>query len=221
VGDERDETVVASNSAPGAATIGARRRLRLEEVAMLFDSWAGLGRVLLVGTLAYAALVLLLRVSGKRTLTKLNAFDLVVTVALGSTLATVLLSKSVALVEGVLALALLISLQYAIAWLSVRSPRFQAFVKAEPTLLLHRGRFLERALQAERITREEILAALRATGAADVGEIAAVVLETDGSISVIPEAGARDSGSTLANLDRLDRSRRGTGRPELDPGGPV
>jgi hypothetical protein len=60
VGDERDETVVASNSAPGAATIGARRRLRLEEVAMLFDSWAGLGRVLLVGTLAYAALVLLL-----------------------------------------------------------------------------------------------------------------------------------------------------------------
>jgi hypothetical protein len=96
--------------------------LRLEEVAMLFDSWAGLGRVLLVGTLAYAALVLLLRVSGKRTLTKLNAFDLVVTVALGSTLATVLLSKSVALAEGVLALALLIGLQYAIAWLSVRSP---------------------------------------------------------------------------------------------------
>jgi uncharacterized membrane protein YcaP (DUF421 family) len=77
---------------------------------MLFDSWAGLGRVLVVGTLAYVALVLLLRISGKRTLTKLNAFDLVVTVALGSTLATVLLSKSVALAEGALALCLLISL---------------------------------------------------------------------------------------------------------------
>ena len=85
---------------------------------MLFDSWAGLGRVLLVGTLAYVALVLLLRISGKRTLSKLNAFDLVVTVALGSTLATVLLSKSVALAEGVLALGLLILLQYVIAWLS-------------------------------------------------------------------------------------------------------
>ena len=71
---------------------------------MLFDSWAGLGRVLLVGTLAYVALVLLLRISGKRTLSKLNAFDLVVTVALGSTLATVLLSKTVALAEGVLAI---------------------------------------------------------------------------------------------------------------------
>ena len=78
---------------------------------MFFDTWSGLGRVLVVGTLAYAAVVVLLRVSGKRTLTKLNAFDLVVTVALGSTLATVLLSKNVALAEGVLAVALLISLQ--------------------------------------------------------------------------------------------------------------
>src|SRR5919106_4441321 len=97
---------------------------RRQELAMLFDSWAGLGRVLLVGTLAYAALVLLLRISGKRTLTKLNAFDLAVTVALGSTLATVLLSSSVALAEGVLALGLLISLQYLITWLSVRSAGF-------------------------------------------------------------------------------------------------
>jgi uncharacterized membrane protein YcaP (DUF421 family) len=107
---------------------------------LLFDSGAGLRRVLLVGTLAYVALVFLLRISGKRTLTKLNAFDLVVTVALGSTLATVL-SNSVALVEGVLALGLLIFLQYAIAWLSVRSPGFQRLIKAEPTLLLHLGRF--------------------------------------------------------------------------------
>jgi uncharacterized membrane protein YcaP (DUF421 family) len=204
-----------------AATIFARRRSDAQEVAMLFDSWAGLGRVLLVGTLAYAALVLLLRISGKRTLTKLNAFDLVVTVALGSTLATVLLSKSVALAEGVLALGLLIFLQYGIAWLSVRSPRFQSFIKAEPTLLLHRGRFLEGAMRAQRITREEVLAALRASGAAEVGEIAAVVLETDGSISVIPDAGAAGDGGTLANVEPLDRGARARGRPELDDGGRV
>ena len=50
---------------------------------MFFESWSSLGRILAVGALAYMALVLLLRISGKRTLTKLNAFDLVVTVALG------------------------------------------------------------------------------------------------------------------------------------------
>ena len=68
---------------------------------MLFDSWAGVGRTIVVGILAYIALVSLLRVSGKRTLSKMNAFDLVVTVALGSTLATILLSKDVALAEDV------------------------------------------------------------------------------------------------------------------------
>jgi uncharacterized membrane protein YcaP (DUF421 family) len=75
---------------------------------MLFDDWAALGRVLLVGTAAYVSLVAILRISGKRTLTKFNAFDFVVTVALGSTLATVLLSKSTSLAEGIVALALLV-----------------------------------------------------------------------------------------------------------------
>ena len=73
---------------------------------MFYDGWMGLVRVVVAGTCAYAALVLLLRISGKRTLAKLNAFDFVVTVALGSTLATVVLSSSVALAEGVVALAL-------------------------------------------------------------------------------------------------------------------
>ncbi len=121
---------------------------------MLLASWNDLSRVLLVGVLAYVALVGLLRVSGKRTLTKLNAFDLVVTVALGSTLATILLSKSVSLMEGVLALALLIFFQFGITWVSVRSERFQRFVKAEPTLIVHRGAFLDAAMKRERITRE-------------------------------------------------------------------
>jgi uncharacterized membrane protein YcaP (DUF421 family) len=174
---------------------------------MLFDSWAGLGRVVLVGALAYAALVLLLRISGKRTLTKFNAFDLVVTVALGSTLATVLLSKTVALAEGALALALLILLQYAIAWLSVRSPGFQALIKAEPTLLLCRGRFLAVAMRAERITRDEILAAVRASGTADVGKVAAVVLETDGSLSVIADAPDADQRGALDTVRRVDDAR--------------
>lgn len=158
---------------------------------MIFDSWAGLGRVLLVGTLAYITLILFLRISGKRTLAKLNAFDLVVTVALGSILATVLLTKSVALAEGVTAMALLILLQYAIAWLSVRSPAFQDLIKAEPTLLARRGEFIESALRKQRLTKEEVLAAVRSNGNADIQQIDAVILETDGSISVVVDSGGR------------------------------
>lgn len=166
---------------------------------MLFDSWTSLLRVLVVGTLAYAALVFLLRVSGKRTLSKMNAFDLIVTVALGSTLATVLLSRDVALVEGVLAFALLIFLQLFITWLSVRSARFQGLLKAEPRLLLHRGRLLPSALRQERVTEEEVRAAVRSQGIASLEEVGAVVLETDGSFSVLREADDGRS-SALANV---------------------
>ena len=88
---------------------------------MFFDSWEGVLRVLVVGSLAYLGLVAWLRITGKRTVSKWNAFDLIVTIALGSTLATVLLTDSVALVEGLAGMGLLIMLQYAISWLSVRS----------------------------------------------------------------------------------------------------
>ena len=172
---------------------------------MFFDTWFGLLRVAVVGTAAYAALVALLRVSGKRTLAKLNAFDLVVTVALGSTLATVLLSEGVALAEGLLAFALLVGLQCAVAWLSVRSPRFGALVKSEPSLLLHRGRFLDEAMRRQRVTREEVVSALRSSGLARPGDAAAVVLETDGSLSVVPAAaagGAQGEAEVLRGLRR-------------------
>ena len=89
---------------------------------MFFHDWASLGRIVLVGGLTYVALVLLLRISGKRTLSKMNAFDLVVTIAIGSTLATVLLSRDVALAEGVVAFAVLIGFQFVITWLSCGLP---------------------------------------------------------------------------------------------------
>lgn len=87
---------------------------------MLFQGWTGPARTVLVGALAYAGLVVFLRLSGKRTLSKLNAFDLVVTVALGSTLATILLDEKVPLAEGLTAFAVLIGLQFVVTWTSVR-----------------------------------------------------------------------------------------------------
>ena len=161
---------------------------------MFFDGWAGLVRVLVVGASAYAALVVLLRASGKRTLSKMNAFDFVVTVALGSTLASVLLSKDVPLAEGVLAFALLIFLQFAITWLSVRSARVSGAVKSEPALLLRRGEFLRGAMRRERVNEEGERAAVRNAGQSSLSEVEAVVLETDGSLSV----GGRPDGPETA-----------------------
>ncbi len=152
---------------------------------MFFDGWTGLARVVVVGTLAYAALMVILRVSGNRTLSKLNAFDLVVTVALGSTLATILLSKDVALAEGLLALALLVGLQFAVTWSSVRSSAVARLVKSEPSLLLYRGECLHRRMRRARVTEEEVRSAVRDQGIGALNEVEAVVLETDGSLSIV------------------------------------
>lgn len=171
---------------------------------MFFDGWFDLFRVVVVGSLAYVALVAFLRATGKRTLSKLNAFDLVVTVALGSTLATVLLNADVSLAEGVVAFALLIGLQYGITWLSVRSERFQGMIKAEPTLLLYRGRYLRDAMRRQRVTTEEILSVLRTEGVTRVEDAGAVVLETDGSISVLSDLGA-ETATVLATTNVPER----------------
>ena len=157
---------------------------------MLLQSWSDIGRILVIAALTYPALVLVLRLSGKRTLAKMNAFDLVVTVALGSTLATILLSRDVALAEGLTALMLLVGLQLAATWLSVRSRILRRLLKSRPTLLVRDGRLLAEPMRAQRVTDGEIRQAVRAQGIGDLALVAAVVLETDGNFSVIPTSQA-------------------------------
>lgn len=155
---------------------------------MFFDDFAGIWRTVIVGLCAYAGLVVVLRISGKRTLSKMNAFDLVVTVALGSTLATVLLSKDVALAEGIAAFLMLAGAQFAVTWTSLRSPRVRKWVKAEPRALLRDGQMLGDALRDERVTNDEVEAAIRGAGYPGAESIALVMLETDGSMSVVPKS---------------------------------
>ena len=135
----------------------------------VFKGWESIGRVLFVGILAYTGLLFFLRISGKRTLSKMNAFDLVITVALGSTFSTIIISRQTGLADGLTALALLIALQYSVAWLSIRWPWFQDLIKSEPTLLFHQGNYLWQALRRERVAEGEVLAAIRGSGVAQLG----------------------------------------------------
>ncbi len=151
---------------------------------VFFQGWGGLLRVVVAGVLGYAALVLALRVTGKRALGKLNAFDLVVSVALGSTLASLVLNSSVALAEGVTAFVVLLSMQYLVTFLSVRSTRVARLVRAEPTLLFRDG-FLTEAMRQQRVTEDELRQAARSEGHADLDDVAAILIEADGTLSVL------------------------------------
>jgi uncharacterized membrane protein YcaP (DUF421 family) len=174
---------------------------------MLVDDWTDLWRIAVVSVLTYPALIFLLRLSGKRSLAKMNAFDLVVTVAIGSTLATILLSRDVALIEGFAALAALIGLQFAATWLSTRSRAVRRLLKSTPTLLVRDGHLLDGAMREQRVTDGEVRQAVRSQGIGDLSQVAAVVLETDGSFSVVPAAQAGDWSALRPVVDAAPERR--------------
>lgn len=155
-----------------------------------FDDWTGVGRILLFAVLAYGALVVVLRISGKRTLAKMNAFDLVITVALGSTLASAVLDSAVPLVESVVAFAALAGLQAVVAHAQSRRRWAESLARSEPSLLVRDGRMLTGAMRRERVVESEVLQAVRSSGRGSLDGVAAVVLEPDGSLSVIGTAGS-------------------------------
>lgn len=180
---------------------------------MWWTSWDAVVRIVLVGAAGYAALVLLLRVSGKRTLAKLNAFDFVVTIALGSTLATLLLDKATSWTDGVVALGLLVVLQLVVALVTTRWEAARGRLTARPTLLLADGSVRHDALRRTRVSESELRQAVRSSGQGDLWSLAAVVLETDGTMSVVPRSSAGDL-SALADLDEatLAHLRAASGR---------
>lgn len=180
---------------------------------MWFDGWSDLVRTALVGTAGYVTLVVVLRLSGKRTLAKLNAFDFVVTVALGSTLATVLTSQDVSWSEGALALVVLVVLQLVVARLSRLLPSGRSFVTAQPTLLLADGVPLPEALRAARLTGEELRQGVRSSGSGALTDCAAVVLEPDGTLSVITRGSLGDASALegVAGRERLGPPRDAAG----------
>jgi uncharacterized membrane protein YcaP (DUF421 family) len=152
---------------------------------IFFDGWESFWRAIIKIVLAYISIVFFLRISGKRTLTKMNAFDLIVTIALGSMLAAVSLNKNIALLDGVIAFMLLIFLQYILTWLSVRSKKFKNIITSNPSLLIYKGELLEDTLKEERITLDELNMAVRNQGISDISKVEVLILETTGDISII------------------------------------
>ena len=173
---------------------------------MWFDSWSDLVPVVLVGASAYVLLVVVVRLSGKRSLSQLNAFDFVVTVALGSVLASTLLDADITLVEGVTALILLLGLQYIVAALSARWPRFRDGITAQPALLLADGQIQHDTLRRQRLTESELRQAVRESGTGDLSKVKAVVLESNGTFSVISDSQYGD-GSALQDIPGAQDAR--------------
>lgn len=157
----------------------------MTDLTFLYSGWKPLARLLVVGTAMYVALVVFLRLSRSRTLASMNAFDFVVTVAIGSAFGRALTAKTVALAEAVAALGLLVVLQYAVTRLQVRWPSFGRAVTNPPALLYFRGEFLTDEMRRQRVAESELRSAVRKERYGSIDAVDAIVLESNGELSVV------------------------------------
>ena len=171
-----------------------------EIINFLFSDWTTVFRLLLVGILFYLSLVFILRIFGKRALAKMNAFDFVVTIALGSILSTTVVNKSITLIDGGVAIILLLSLQFILSKLAWHSSLIDRLIKDEPVILFYQGEFDYSVMKKQRVIEEEIYQAIRGKGFSSTNDVLAVILETTGDISVLPNSDEYPENSTFENL---------------------
>jgi uncharacterized membrane protein YcaP (DUF421 family) len=170
---------------------------------LFFDNWDNLWHIALCAAISYLTLFIFVRISGKRTLSKMNAFDFVVTVTLGSTLSSMILAK-VPILDGAVALAIIIALQYFLAYGAKKSKVLEDIINDKPTLLFYNGKFLEKAMTREVITEEEIIAEIRKYRLERIDDVRAVVMELNGEITVVKKADVLPGMNT--SLDEFDVS---------------
>lgn len=166
----------------------------------LFTNWQGLLRIVIVGVLAYIIMIVILRISGKRTLSQMKELDFIVSVALGSTLSAMILDKTIPLSEGALAIVLLVFLQMLAARLSLRSKKFQQLSSSSPTLIFYEGRFLRETMKKERLMEEEVRSVIRGEGIAQLSEVKAVILEPNGQFSVVRGGDPQDAQTSIYGI---------------------
>ncbi|UVI39142.1 DUF421 domain-containing protein [Qipengyuania spongiae] len=171
----------------------------MDMMQVFFNSGPGLARTVVAAIFAYGSMVLVLRIAGKHALSKLHVFDFIVTVALGSTLANILLNDEVALAEGLVATVMLVGMQWVVAKTAVSFEPWRRYIRSAPQILLRHGELDAEAMLSERVTEVEVDIAIRMRGFGDRSMIAYVVLESDGTLSVISEDLAGDE-SALRTL---------------------
>jgi len=146
---------------------------------IFFSGWEKTFRRIILTVLGYLSIEII-RISGKRTLSKTNVFDFVVTVALGSCLASISLNKGVSLLDESLSFSLFIFLQFLLTYLSVKVKGFRTLITSKPKIVFYEGLFLEKEMKNERISKEDILNAGRLQGYSNLDNIYIIVLEATG-----------------------------------------
>jgi uncharacterized membrane protein YcaP (DUF421 family) len=154
-------------------------------MSSLLATWPGIGLVVLRTTVVYLAILLGLRLAGKREVGQMTPFDLVLLLLLSNAVQNAMVGPDTSLVGGLSAAAVLILLNVTVGRLVARSRTIRGLLKGHARLLVNRGILVQKNLEDESITREDLMQALREHGVATVEDVRLAVLEVDGTISVL------------------------------------
>ena len=157
----------------------------------MFDLTTPWWEIIVRTAVVYWVVLFLLRIAGKRELGQMTPFDLVVILVIANAVQNAMTGGDNSLIGGVIAAATLTAVNIAMERWGDRIPLLRRALASEPTLLLQDGTSIEEHLKREHIELSEVEMAARQHGIADLADVAAAVLEEDGSISIIPKEGGK------------------------------
>jgi len=173
----------------------------------IFALGAPVAEKVLRPVIMYAFLVALLRVFGKRELAQLNPFDLVVLLSLSNTVQNAIIGNDNSLSGGLIGAFALVSLNYLVVRFLFRHRRLDEILEGEPTVLIEKGRVVEKALASELLSRPELLTVLHRQGFSGLDEVDQCVLEPGGAFAIRrkePPIGELQHRELVRRLEELD-----------------
>lgn len=160
-------------------------------------------RLLITAPVVYLLIIFYIRILGKRSTSQLNNFDWIVTVSVGSIVASTVIIKDISIIEGGLSILILMVLQFIVTKIMFGNEKIREVIKSTPQLLLFEGEFIHENMKNERILKPEVYAAIRQKGLKSIKQIYAVVLESNSKISVIPNENSEEIGFSLSDVQGL------------------
>ena len=156
----------------------------MEKVFELTLPWY---EIVLRGGLLYLALLVLLRLSGKRTVGQFTPFDLLVLVMLGDAVQGGMIADDKSVTGAVILVTTLLTLNWLAGFLSARSRGVDQLLEGSPVLLIREGTLYEKMLRKSNISHSDLKESMRKAGCIRVEEVRLAVLETDGHITIVPK----------------------------------
>lgn len=180
------------------------------DLTYFWTGWSPIWHTLLIGIVGYLTLVILLRGTGPRTMAKMTPLDFVIAVTIGSAFGRVLTAVDVSLAQALVALVLLVIVQWVLAFIRSRSHFMRRLLDSPPALLYYDGQLQQKTLRRHRLTEVDVHTAVRQSGHGSLADLQAVILHQDGSLGVITHASMGDGSSVLPYVEQ----HRGDGGQE-------